>query len=365
MAAGPKFIRFFWPVRALRELGGSARPRDVIDLVLEMLEIPDDERAEVTKSGSLRIDNQVHWARNYLVWAGLLDGSKRGWWQLSASGWALPLDDQGHEAALALFKKVRLEHADEWGQPTPEEDTDPEVPPAPVSPTESDDVALAAAVRSTALGLSPGGFENLCKRLLTELGLTQLRTVGQSGDRGIDVEGNIRVNPVVSFRVGVQCKRYADGNQVTPRYIREFQGALGPFDRGIFMTTSVFTQQAEEQANAPGYKPIDLIDGERLVELLIDRQLGIKVVTIVDQDFFAPLQITRPTFDRLPSPRGSRSSRFGRASHRASVAGQRGYGRRMANARGVLPAPVEALLDAALVAELTVVNATGGRSPTR
>ena len=73
---------------------------------------------------------------------------------------------------------------------------------------------------------------------------------------------------------------------MTPRHIREFQGALGPFDRGIFMTTSVFTQQAEDQAGAPGYKPID--DGERLVELLIEHRLGIKDVTVVDVDFFTP-----------------------------------------------------------------------------
>ena len=124
--------------------------------------------------------------------------------------------------------------------------------------------ALGAAVRS----LTPAGFENLCKRVLTELGLAQLRTIGGAGDRGIDIEGHLRVNPVVSFRVGVQCKSYAEDNKVVPRQIREFQGALGPFDRGIFMTTSVFTQQAEEQATSPGYKPIDLIDGERLVELL-------------------------------------------------------------------------------------------------
>lgn len=291
MPAGPKFIRFFWPIiKALRETGGSARPREVIDLVVEMLTIPDDERAERTKSGALRIDNQVHWARNYLVWAGLLDGSKRGWWQLSNAGWSLPLDEQDHEAAYDLFKKVRAERGGDWGQSTPDDSVDPEQPPEPVTPSESDDVELASAVRSTVLALSPSGFEHLCKRLLTELGLTQLRTVGQAGDRGIDVEGHLRVNPVVSFRVGVQCKRYADDNQVTPRQVRELQGALGPFDRGIFITTSVFTQQAEDQAGAPGYKPIDLIDGERLVELLIERRLGIKDVTIVDHDFFTPFQ---------------------------------------------------------------------------
>jgi restriction system protein len=145
--------------------------------------IPDDERAERTKSGSLRIDNQVHWARNYLVWAGLLDGSKRGWWQRSNTGWSLPLDEQGNDTAYELFKKVRVDHEDEWGQSTPEDDVDPEQPPEPVTPSESDDVELAAAVRSTVLGLSPSGFENLCKRLLTELGLTQLRTVGPGAPR--------------------------------------------------------------------------------------------------------------------------------------------------------------------------------------
>jgi restriction system protein len=296
MPAGPKFIRFFWPIlKALRNLGGSAQPREVVDLVVEMLAIPDDERAERTKSGTLRVENQVHWARNYLVWAGLLDGSRRGWWQLSNAGWTLPLDEQDHETAHALFKRVRADRGDDWQNTTPEADdvedsADPEQPPAPVSPGESADVELATAMRSTVLGLNPTGFEHLCKRLLTELGLTQLRAVGQAGDRGIDVEGHLRVNPVVSFRVGVQCKRYADDHPVTPRQVRELQGALGPFDRGIFITTSVFTAHAEEQAAAPGYKPIDLIDGERLIELLIERRLGIKDVTIVDADFFGPFR---------------------------------------------------------------------------
>lgn len=291
MAAGPKFIRFFWPVlAALRDLGGSARPREVIDLVLDTLGLDDDVRAERTKGGALRTDNQIHWARNYLLWAGLIDGSTRGRWALSADGWSLPLEEQDQSAALALFKRVRLEHSDDWGQPGPEDEVDPEVPPAPVDEAELGEVTLATGLRSTVLALSPGGFENFCKRLLTELGLVQLRRVGQAGDRGIDVEGHLRVNAVVSFRVGVQCKLYADDNKVTPRQIREFQGALGPFDRGIFMTTSVFTQQAEEQATSAGYKPIDLIDGERLLELLQEHQLGIRQVTVVDDDFFAPFR---------------------------------------------------------------------------
>ncbi len=49
-------------------------------------------------------------------------------------------------------------------------------------------------------------------------------------------------------------------------------------------------QQARDQASAHGYKPIDLIDGERLVELLIERRIGIKDVTVVDAEIFTPFK---------------------------------------------------------------------------
>jgi restriction system protein len=290
MAKGPKFIRFLWPtLSALRELGGSAKPREVIDLVLELAEIGDDERAEQLKSGGLRVDNQVQWARQYLVWADLLDGSQRGRWALTADGWSLDLAAQDQYTAYDLFTRLHAERAGTSTKPSPPvEDEDLDEPPDPLDEQESRELALTDALRATVRTLTPAGFENLCKRVLTELGLAQLRTVGGAGDRGIDIEGHLRVNPVVSFRVGVQCKSYAEDNKVVPRQIREFQGALGPFDRGIFMTTSVFTQQAEEQANSPGYKPIDLIDGERLIELLVEHGLGIRPVTVVDEAFFAP-----------------------------------------------------------------------------
>lgn len=291
-AGGPKFIRFFWPViEALRELGGAARPREVVDLVLEKTEISDEERAERTKSGSLRVDNQIHWARNYLVWAEFLDGSTRGEWALTPEGWKIDLSAEDHDSAHMLFKQIRADRKDEWGQSGDDESAEDDAPDEEakaLDETESEEIAVDTALRATFATLSPAGFENLCKRLLAQLGLVQLRTVGQAGDRGIDVEGHLRVNAVVSFRVGVQCKLYGEGNKIVPRQIREFQGALGPFDRGIYMTTSVFTQQAEEQATSPGYKPIDLIDGERLIELLKLHKLGIKQVTVVDDAFFAP-----------------------------------------------------------------------------
>lgn len=78
-ASQAEFTKWFGPLLdALRELGGSGKPKEVVEQIGQQLKIPDSQREEVMKSGILRFDNQVAWARQYLVWEGLLDDSKRG-----------------------------------------------------------------------------------------------------------------------------------------------------------------------------------------------------------------------------------------------------------------------------------------------
>ncbi|QTA80841.1 Restriction system domain-containing protein [Desulfonema limicola] len=84
---GPQFIKFFNPlIEALKELGGSGRPAEVCNTIAKNLNISDDERSILIKSGISRIDNQMHWARMYLVKLGYIDSSKRGVWKLSEKG---------------------------------------------------------------------------------------------------------------------------------------------------------------------------------------------------------------------------------------------------------------------------------------
>lgn len=52
------------------------------------------------------------------------------------------------------------------------------------------------------------GFERLSQRLLRESGFVQVAVTGRSGDGGIDGYGTLQVNPLVSFKVLFQCKRY-------------------------------------------------------------------------------------------------------------------------------------------------------------
>jgi restriction system protein len=80
---GPAFIVYFDPIiRALKELGGSGAPPEVIPLVARIKDVPESEQ-EVLKSGRTRFDRLVQWARQYLVWEGLIDGSVRGVWSLT------------------------------------------------------------------------------------------------------------------------------------------------------------------------------------------------------------------------------------------------------------------------------------------
>ncbi len=293
MPNGPKFLRFFWPhIESLRELGGSATAREVIDLSCEKLKIPDDELAVQLKSGALQVVNQGYWAGQYLKWAGFIDPSDRRKWTLTNSGWGIDLAEQSAKSAYDLFVRIHPEHTKvgrvQTTAPAEPEGIDQPGDSSELIDDDDPDLMIATDLRRRILDLTPSGFEKLCKRVLTELGLDKLRVVGGAGDKGIDIEGLLRVSPVVSFRVGVQCKRYADGNKVVPGQIQAFQGALGPFDRGIFMTTSVFTKQAEAAATAPGSKPVDLVDGDRLVQLLREKGLGISTLTVVDENFFEP-----------------------------------------------------------------------------
>ena len=72
-----RFVRYFGPVLdALRSLGGSGTPDEVVDQVAKDLNIPDDVQNELVPSGQPRFRNRIAWARFYLVRAGFLDSSR-------------------------------------------------------------------------------------------------------------------------------------------------------------------------------------------------------------------------------------------------------------------------------------------------
>ena len=124
--------------------------------------------------------------------------------------------------------------------------------------------------------MSRAAFERLCQRFLRESGFIEVEVTGRSGDGGIDGHGVVKLGGLLSFHVYFQAKRYKDS--VPASVIRDFRGAMsGRADKGLIITTGVFTAEAIKEAQRAGTTPIDLIDGAELSEKLRQLRLGVKV----------------------------------------------------------------------------------------
>ena len=123
--------------------------------------------------------------------------------------------------------------------------------------------------------MSPSGFERLAQRILREAGFINVIVTGKSNDGGIDGMGTYRPS-LVSFPTYFQCKRYK--GPVPPAVVRDFRGAMsGRGEKGLLITTSSFSAEAQKEASRDGGPPIDLVDSDRLCDLLKDYHLGVDV----------------------------------------------------------------------------------------
>ena len=278
-AKGPEFIRFFLPIlQVMRNLGGSGTASEIVDRSLALAKVTEAEQQAVNKNGLSRVKNQVHWARQYLVWAGYLGSSKWGVWNLTEQG---SLVDLKSFNPLETFKSIQSNRAQFW-KPKEKAPRVDETVPGDEEPQDYR-TALLALIKS----IPPSGFERLTQRLLRESGFQHVSVTGKSGDGGIDGIGTLQVNPFVSFNVLFQCKRYLGA--VTPAQVRDFRGAMmGRADKGLIITTGTFTLDAKKEARRDGVPPIELVDGEALVQMFERLELGLVPRTTydVDEKFF-------------------------------------------------------------------------------
>ncbi|MBP6472605.1 MAG: restriction endonuclease, partial [Chloroflexi bacterium] len=156
---------------------------------------------------------------------------------------------------------------------------------------------LASELLDTIKGCSATFFERLVVDLLVEMGYGGTRqdagqAIGKTSDGGID--GIIKEDRLGLDIVYIQAKKW-DGTTIGRPEIQKFAGALqGQRARkGVFITTSTFTQQAKDYASLIDSK-IVLIDGELLAQLMIDYNMGVSLVVSyeikrVDTDYFNEL----------------------------------------------------------------------------
>lgn len=230
---GSQFLEYMIPlIDVLKETGGSGPTSEIIDEVIEKMQISEEDAEKTISSGASRVRNRIQWARLYLVKAGLMDSSKRGIWNLTEKGFDTILDE---EKVYDLFVKVRDSYKLEQKSKTISQSKVKEI----------DDIIVDDEVHGEFLLnklkiLSPTGFEKICKRLLTEIGIHDVTITGKPNDKGVDGTGIIKINDVVGFNIIFQFKRYKDA--VPPNHVRDFRGTMqGRADKGVIITTGRFT----------------------------------------------------------------------------------------------------------------------------
>jgi restriction system protein len=265
----------------LRAVGGSAKPREVLPWIRDQSGVSAEILDSPLKSGQSRFYNQVHWARQYLVWEGLIDDSRHGVWELTPLGWKTHLDARSAGEIVRRRSQLNRESKKVVDAPFRENITAQSQEALPLD--ELQEHNLLAVLK----GLPPFGFELLCERLLREHGFEDVRVTQKTRDGGIDGYGTLRLSPFVSVKVAFQAKRYKD--VVSRAEVGEFRNALlGRAEKGVFITTGRYTADAEAEAIRDGVIPIELIDGERLVELFEEAKLGVKPRQVfeIDHAFF-------------------------------------------------------------------------------
>lgn len=268
--------------QAMKELGGSGTIREIDGKTIEILQLtPEVQEIAHGNSGKTEVEYRLAWTRSYMKKVGILENSSRGIWALTAKG--REQEKINPEEIVGKVREMMLLKTKNASEINTEDDD-----------FENDDVDIPEEIQSwreklknVLLNLKPDAFERLTQRLLRESGFTQVKVTRKTGDGGIDGMGIVKLNGIISFHMLFQCKRYA--GKISAGQIRDFRGAMqGRTDKGLFITTGKFSAPAIEEANRPGATPIDLIDGDELVEKLRELQLGVAPVNdyIIDEAWF-------------------------------------------------------------------------------
>lgn len=304
IVAIPDYQTLMLPVLKLAADGGEHKFSHAVELLAEEFSLSTMERNELLPSGSQAVfNNRVGWARSYLKQAGLLSSPKRGFFTITPKGAALLAKNPERVDISILeqypeFLEFRNRKKDKGENEKPEETS------VVSASSQTPEDALASAystlrkdleseILSSVKEASPSFFERLVVDLLVRMGYGGNRqdagkAIGKSGDGGID--GIINEDRLGLDVIFIQAKRW-EGTVGRPE-IQKFAGALqGQRARkGVFITTSSFTKEAQEYASLIESKII-LIDGDHLSRLMAEHNVGVSTVgqyevKKLDSDYF-------------------------------------------------------------------------------
>ena len=138
--------------------------------------------------------------------------------------------------------------------------------------------------------MDPFQFEFLIADLLKEIGYENVEVTRRSGDKGIDVMANLTMDGITDVKTIIQAKRFKAGNNISGKVITQLRGSAEVDQRGLVITTSDFTKDAVNESKAPNKMPVSLVNGNKLINLLIKHGVGVKKESValysVDNEYF-------------------------------------------------------------------------------
>ena len=297
--AVPGFQDFMLPLLRRVVDGGDHRSKVLREEVASDLNLTAEDRAEMLRSGNqTRYANRFYWASIHLNRAKLTESPVRGVVRITPRGQDV-LAKQPKRIDLRLlneypeFRDFRQSRGEPPGPPV----ETPETTQTPDDRLDAAYVEIRAAVAAELLQKlkdgTPKFFENVIVEFMQKMGYGGFsqesgKVVGGPNDGGID--GIINLDKLGLERIYLQAKRW-DGSVGRPE-VQKFSGSLDGVRarKGVMMTTSTFAQGAIDYADSID-KRVVLIDGERLVGLMIDHKIGVteyRHVSLVkiDTDYF-------------------------------------------------------------------------------
>lgn len=287
----PKFDETFIPILEVLKSGKVLKSRELIEEVKKRFYsgLSEEQLKRETKSGDLLIDNRIAWGKSYLKKGGYITFPERGMVQITEKGKNhsanLTVRDLENESSLFDFYKQEKTSNSNENKATNKISSPQDLIDEGFNRIENEvKIELLQKLKN----IDPYFFEKVVLKLLKKMGYGEFVETTKSNDGGID--GIINEDKLGLDKIYIQAKRFNEG-KVREKDIRNFIGAMsGDTNKGVFVTTSEFDEKAIEKARSAHHKII-CIDGQKLVTLMHEFNVGIQVKTTyeikqIDEDFF-------------------------------------------------------------------------------